>query len=736
MPIRPLRTRERSPISRLSLAAIWTFLLLTGFQSLWGGGLGYALSGGGARGYAHVGILKVLEENGVYPRYITGTSVGAVIGGLYGLGYSAVEIERLLLDMDVPALLNDGFTRKDLYIGQKRWAPYGNLVLELDDNWTPRLPSGIYAGNPLNLHFARMFLGAGDVSDFATLPVSFACVATDLVTGEPVVFREGSLMQAVRASISVPSVVEPLDFGGRSYIDGGVSQNLPVDLTRELGADTVIGFKVNSALRPKSGLVDLVDVIDQTINIGIIRNLNANLEDCDLLLEPELADYSSAQFDDVAAIIAAGEAYAWAHLDRILAFRDSLLAQGFEFTPPSRAPQPQNYYLTNIQSHGNVHISGVKIREYLGLETNRRYTPQEIFAACEAAWNSQSFHVFYPVLKPVPGGHELHLYVQERKRGNLSLNATYTTEEELNVGLVLALNNMALKNSRFQAAFTLGGRTELSFDYVKNFGELWGSYFRLFPYLSEYRLYLYDADGYKTSSVRSLEYGITPGVGVFAKNIAIAEAFLYSYRTRLYRDVSATAPIDSLYLISGFGVKGYHESLDDFSFPRSGARVFAKLNVAPWESLSDRIYSRFAGNLDLYARLAGFASLRLGLNGGSYFGYESENVADPFYFGGANGYRGYQRYAKSAPRYGYGTLGTVLSLRPNVFFEAGIQGLTIGQDEYLDNLENVEWSLYAELGIRTPVAPIRFTAAVRESSHANFYLNLGFDHDIFWFSRK
>ncbi|MGC9362900.1 MAG: patatin-like phospholipase family protein, partial [Candidatus Syntrophosphaera sp.] len=170
-------------------------------------GLGYALSGGGARGFAQIGILKVLEEEGVYPDQISGTSMGAVIGSLYAMGHSAVEIEQILLSLDINDLMLDRYEREDIYIGQKRWPQYGNITLYMGSDWIPRLPSSLYVGNKLNLTLARLAFSASNCRDFTELPIPFTSVATDLVSGDPVIFDGGSLMQAVRASVSVPSMM-------------------------------------------------------------------------------------------------------------------------------------------------------------------------------------------------------------------------------------------------------------------------------------------------------------------------------------------------------------------------------------------------------------------------------------------------------------------------------------------------------------------------------------------------
>ena len=711
-------------------------LIVCGFQTLSAARVGYAFSGGGARGYAQLGILKVLEEQGVYPDYISGVSMGAIVGGLYAMGYSAAQTEELLLNMDFQSLIRGSFSREDIYIGQKRWPTFGNVTLLMNEDWKPNITQGFYEGNMLNLEMARLFMPASAENDFSLLPIKYCSLSTDLVNGQTVVFTQGSLMQSVRASISIPSIMAPFEFNGHTYVDGGLLQNMPIPQVIELGADVVVGLKVNSKLRTPERLSNMVEILDQTINIGMTQNINEHLGDCDLLLEPDLGSFTSLSYPNAAELLSIGEAYARANIERIIAFRDSLLALGHVFRRPQPLPDVAQYKVNRIECRGNAYISAPKIREYADLAPNRSYTSDQIISACKDIWNSQLFYAVYPVLEPVGNGYDLVIYVKERERRHLTLNLTYTTEEELNVEALFSLNNLALRNSRLLAGLTLGGRTELNIDYVKNFGDLWGAYFRLFPYLSEHRLYLYDDEYYKVSSVKTLEYGITPGVGIFANKLAIAEGFLYSYQTRLYRDVSATAPISTNYTISGAGLKLYHESLDDDVYPQSGLRFFAKSNFARWTQVSDQIYSRVMLDIDLYSRIHDIFSLRMGLDYGTYFGAEQVSSFDPFYFSGANGYKGYQSYAVSSPQYKYYTLGLCFNPMKSLYLEGGVQGLNIAEGDTWGPDQDIEWCLYGDLCLRTIVGPIRVSAAIRDNSRPNYYLSIGFDKDIFWFSRK
>jgi NTE family protein len=697
--------------------------------------LGYAFSGGSARGYAHIGMLKVLAEEGIYPDYITGTSFGALVGSLYAMGYEPTEIESLTTSWDVQDLFDEHYKRKELYIGQKRWPSYGNFELRIKDNGKLDFPTGLINGVKLNQALAQVYMPASNIRDFSRLPISFAGLYLDFDTGELIVSTKGSLMQTIRAAISIPSIFTPFELDGHRYVDAGLLQNIPVPQVRQLGADKVITFKVNADLSEKNP-DNLIDILSHTIDIAMHQSYESSLALSDLILEPDLSEFSSMSYDRAKEIIAAGERYARDHIDEIRAFRDSLLAEGYVFKKPQKIPIPEKYPILAQDCIGNRYVSSAKIKEYSRLETGKKYTAQEIVQASKKIWNSQFFKIVYPVLEPIEHGYKLIFYVQEYERRTIIANMTYTTEEDLNISGVLELNNLMLKNSKLIAGFTLGGRSELSLDYVKNFGEFWGSYFRIFPYVSEKRLYLYDEDFYKISSVKSLEYGITPGLGFFAHDVAIAEGFFYSYRTRLYRDVSAVAPIDSLYLISGLGVKVYHESLDDDIFPLSGISIFSKFNFAPWKQISDRLYNKAVVDINAYAPISKNISVHGGYNYGTYFGAREESSLDPFYFTGSHGYRAYPRYAISSPQYYYYTLATILNPKKNAFVEIGVQGLNFTNENLWEFDQKLQWSFFTDIGYRTYLGPIHFSAAFSREYSPCFYLNLGYDLDLFWFSRK
>jgi predicted acylesterase/phospholipase RssA len=652
------------------------------------------------------------------------------------MGYNAVEIERIAKSIDWNMLLPDNLSRRDLYVGQKRWAPFGNIVLELDDGWNPKLPSSLYRANNLNLQLFELFAPAARHRSFASLPIPFSCVATDLHNGDAKVFSKGSLMQAVRASLSVPSLMLPFNVNERVYIDGGIAQNLPISQVRDMGAETVIGLKVNSSLRDQENLDGIIEILDQTINIGITRNLNETLEDCDLLLEPDLFYYSSSDFKYAAEIISIGELYAREHIDKIREFARIYGANKTSRNLPNLRPE-QDFFVTELSVEGNNRLSFAKIREYLGMEVPATYSAGEISIAARNALNSQLFNVLYPeLLYMEDGSYKLIFHVQERQPKALALNNAYNDEDKLTASAILSIDNQVLKNSKLLAQIVLGGRNELNIDYVKNFGELWGIYYRIFPYLNEKTMYSYNEDHLQVKSTKSLEWGATSGIGVFTKHNIISEAFLYYSNTSLYRGISETEMPSRNYAVAGFGLKTYYESLDDYSFPKRGILSYVKLNFARDEELSDFVYSDLRVRADVHIPLSSTTSVDAGISGATYIDAQDSQQYAPYPIGGIDGFKGYSRYEISAPHYRVMQLGISGNYWQDIHLQFGIQGLSYNDNELLGDSLNDEYCYYASIGLYAFNFPIRLQFALNERKRINSMFSIGYDWDIFHFSRK
>jgi NTE family protein len=269
--------------------------------------IGLALSGGGAKGFAHIGILKVLEEEGIPVHMVSGTSMGAIIGSLYAIGYTPKQIEEIALTTDWNILFNDSYrinpqniansvSNKDTYL---LTFPFNGRHLTL--------PSGLIDGQNVAMLLYRLMLPYHDVHDFSKLPIPFASVATDLATGQPYTFTQGYLPDAVRASIAIPTIFKPVTIDGKTYIDGGVARNLPAEDVQKLGADLVISSDVGNPIKDVDSLDTFVDVLFQSVGFHQQESDIRQKKNTDFYIRPDINNFSGFSYNRVKAIIKQGE---------------------------------------------------------------------------------------------------------------------------------------------------------------------------------------------------------------------------------------------------------------------------------------------------------------------------------------------------------------------------------------------------------------------------------------------
>jgi len=268
------------------------------------------LSGGGARGGAHIGVLRALEELRVPIHGVVGTSMGAVVGALYAAGHSPETLERLAVELDWADLFDDDPERAAFRVRYKQQDD--KLLVRAAsgiDTEGIRLPQGYLHGHKLKALFARETLAVADIDDFSALPVPFAAMAADITSGDPVLLDHGDLAQAMFASMAIPALVTPQKVNGRLLVDGGVANNLPVDIAIAMGADTVIAVDISSPMYTEDQLSSLLTVTDQLTNLLTRKNTEAQirlLRPQDVLLTPELGDVSSVDFARMETVITAG----------------------------------------------------------------------------------------------------------------------------------------------------------------------------------------------------------------------------------------------------------------------------------------------------------------------------------------------------------------------------------------------------------------------------------------------
>lgn len=283
--------------------------------------IGLVLSGGGARGIAHVGVLQVLEKLHVPIDAIAGTSMGAVVGGLYASGLSPQQIEATLRSMNWQEAFRDRPPREDLTLRRKQEDE--NFLVKFPigiKGGRPVLPMGLIEGQSLTEMLRRSTLPVARITSFDDLPTPFRAVATDLETGDEVVMGSGDLTSAMRASLSAPGVFAPVERGGRLLIDGGISDNVPVDVARAMGVDVVIVVDVGFPLLPRNKLTSVTAISNQMLAILMRRKSEQELAHVgphDILIRPSLGDTSSFDFGNVNRLLGVGATAAWQMRDRL-----------------------------------------------------------------------------------------------------------------------------------------------------------------------------------------------------------------------------------------------------------------------------------------------------------------------------------------------------------------------------------------------------------------------------------
>ena len=286
--------------------------------------VGIVLSGGGAKGMAHIGVLKVLQKAGIPIDYITGTSMGSIIGGLYAIGYNAHALDSMVRVQDWSYVITDKEDLHNQSIGDRKKQNTYFLTTGMTIGKRDMNAGGIIKGKNLAELFNQLCTGFADSLDFTNdLPIPFACVATNIIDNSEVDFHSGRLPQAMRASMAIPAAFSPVRIGDKVLVDGGLKNNYPADIAREMGADIIIGVTVQGAPKEAEDLGGTMSILSQIIDVNCKNKVDENLAITDLHLQVDTKGYGSASFSQAAidTLIRRGEETAMRHWDDIVALK-------------------------------------------------------------------------------------------------------------------------------------------------------------------------------------------------------------------------------------------------------------------------------------------------------------------------------------------------------------------------------------------------------------------------------
>lgn len=313
--------------------------------------IGLSLAGGGAKGFSHVGVLKVLDSLGVKVDYIAGTSMGAIVGGLYASGYSGKEIEKIVMDTDFYSLITDPkATRQETTFFNKSVDKY-LLTIPLK-NGKISLPSSISTGQKNVYLLKELFKNVSNIDDFSKLPIPFMCVATNLESGNMQIFEKGDLVQSIMASSAFPSLMDPVKIGDSIYIDGAMTVNYPSKPLKDKGIDIVIGVDLNQDLSKREDLGNIISILNQVIDFGIKKDTRRQYKFTDINIKPNLTGMTATSYDEKKKILDSGYAEGIKY-SKIL---DELPKRPFD-----RLRQHINPIYSNVYKIDSVAIEGGRI---------------------------------------------------------------------------------------------------------------------------------------------------------------------------------------------------------------------------------------------------------------------------------------------------------------------------------------------------------------------------------------
>ncbi|MCK5456100.1 MAG: patatin-like phospholipase family protein, partial [Melioribacteraceae bacterium] len=257
--------------------------------------IGLVLAGGGAKGFAHVGVLQLLDSLNIPIDFVAGNSMGGLVGGLYSIGYNGKDLEKFAEGLDWNYLLNDNPPREELpFIEKKKTGKY-QLRIGLK-GYQPAIPAGLVYGQNIEMMFLSLTTPYEGIDSFDDLPIPFRCVAVDLVSGKQVVLKDGSLAKAMRATMSIPSAFSPVDWGDYLLVDGLVLNNFPADVVKDMGADIIIGLNLETGKKKKEDLDNLLTILDRTTDIPMKAKLEENIEMSDIYISQDLRGFGTSDF--------------------------------------------------------------------------------------------------------------------------------------------------------------------------------------------------------------------------------------------------------------------------------------------------------------------------------------------------------------------------------------------------------------------------------------------------------
>jgi NTE family protein len=612
--------------------------------------IGLALSGGGAKGLAHIGILKAIDSAGLKIDYITGTSMGSILGGLYAIGYSADSIEKIARGIDWDLLLSNQSSMRSMIMDEK--SEYGKYDVELPwvDHWF-RFSTGVIEGQELWLKFSELFRPVYGIKDFSKFSIPFKCIATDISTGDAVVLDTGDIVTAVRASMAIPTIFTAVEDNGRKLVDGGVVRNFPVRDVRDMGADIVIGSNVSGPLKSTAQVTNALQVILQVAFFREEADTKTQIPLCTIYVDQPLEQYGMGNFGEADKIIQAGVEEGRRLYPTFKKLADSLDAlYGSQAGKTNRLPAVHALRISSCKVIGLNHTSEGFFIQNMNLLTGHSYTAGQLSKMVRRAFGTRYYNrITYSIQPLADSTNRIVFQVEENPLTFAKIGLNYNQFSGISAILNLTSRNFFTPTSRSLVTLNIGQNFRARAEHLQYFSRRANFAFTLGTQFDDFQITTYN-NKFKEAGLYDQNYYKLDGRFGYSTNrdltIGIGNRFEYiSY------DPSITSSLE---------FKGYNNFVTSYFFlrtnlldrpvyPRRGFQLNAEADYVYKQnpnaqrfgsgtggtdtSFSDQPYQRLLFNFDQYIPLSGRYTLQTHLQGGLNLNYK-DNIMNEFSIGG------------------------------------------------------------------------------------------------------
>ncbi len=701
--------------------------------------VGLVLSGGGARGAAHVGVLQVLEEMRVPVDLVTGTSMGSVIGGLYAAGLSPDEVSATIQSVDWVKVFDDKTDRQDLSFRRKQddRGFLTNLRLGFK-NWSLFIPSGIVEGQKLDFLLRSMTLDANGLAQIENLPLTFRAVATDIATGKAVVFDHGPLAVAQRASMSIPAAFSPVIVDDRVLVDGYVANNLPIDVAQEHGAESIIAVDISTPVSTLEQLETAVEISGQVSTFPVQQSQALQIEKLkktDVLLQPDLGDIAAASFTRMEEAIAIGRQAALAQKDELARYSVSEEAYA-EWRARQRRPPVQLPVIDAIRVENSSllsdHVIEAKIKSRVGEPLDLEQLSEDL----GRLFGLDAFERVRFELRREAEGMVLIYQLYARERGahyvrfGVNLESDLGDEADFNLGMNHVWFPVNRWDGELRTEGQIGDNTRFASELYQPLD--WREWFFAMPF-AEFERSELDIWQNKEHVARYVVERTLSGllVGVNLGNFAQLRGGIGYLDGAGRRKIGDPAVFRRERFSGGIYTANFeYDTLDDVKFPNDGSYALVESLFVRKELGSPDSYEVLHADLSSYYTWRR-NTIGIGLRYDTSFG-ASENVAVLQSLGGLFNLSGFQRHSITGEHVGLARLITYRRIAsPAVFaweFPVYLGGMfEIGNA--WDDRSDIDNDLLSSggpfLGVDTPLGPLYLVYAYGEGGEHQGYLYLG-----------